>query len=268
MQTFCMIYFLLQFLFRDSVISIYSSDWSCRSCNKYPILEHASCSVCQKPGLKDQTLDKILVFTTFLPALFSSHYKGDNTIEIRSTSVAYHLPWGDSAFNLPELFSCLHPPSSRKMLPDLAHRKVRKRKSYYYSTYLLNYTVALGQGGGSEGWFIIFWQCQITAHPLAPDSSLSMSNTPQFAVTDCEVGNGWWAHKSYFNGLRAHSTGSQNQKSKRWESHFSSSSLVLACSLNIFSILWPSQISFFHFLWSALSNLLPPPKLCQYSSHQ
>lgn len=118
------------------------------------------------------------------------------------------------------------------MLPYLAHRKVRKRKSYYSSSYLLNYMMA--SGWGSEWWFIIFWQCQITAHPLVPGSSLCMSNTPRFAVTGSKAGNQWQALKAYFNGLTTHSTGSQNQKSGRQESHFSSASLVLACSLKHF----------------------------------
>lgn len=139
-----------------------------------------------------------------------------------------YLPWGDTALDSTEIFICLHPLSRWKVLPYLAHRKARKRKSYYSSSYnLLNYTVASGEG--SEWWFLIFWQCQITAHPQAPGSSLSMSNTPHFAVTDCKAGKQWWVLT--ISGLTAHSTASQNQKIKRQESHFCSPSLVLSCSL-------------------------------------
>lgn len=109
-------------------ISVYSSDWSCSSCNKYPNLEHSSGSAWQQRSLKDfreRACTRCLpACSAFLPL----HYKGDSVVESRSACVAPHLPWGGSALDLTKIFTRLYLLSLWKTLPYLAHRTVRKSR--------------------------------------------------------------------------------------------------------------------------------------------
>lgn len=158
-----------------------------------------------KPSVKNQALDYLPIWTSFLQLQRWHCHRNQKHL----CGLTFALRWFSIWFN----WNLQLPPSSFSMKKVALPDKQEGEKILLLNSYLLNYVVA--SGGGSESGLIIFWPCQVTAHPLVPGSSLSLSDAPGFAVTECRTGNWWWALKAYFNSLRAASIASQNQKNRR-----------------------------------------------------